>query len=106
MPAGEEDDRRRLVDRASAHRPTIATVRSADIGAKIETPSAFEDAANEIEDGEEGRLLTRAHLVHQLLPGSKTKLADLHLLCANCHRMIHAGRPWLTLGQLRACIST
>jgi hypothetical protein len=35
--------------------------------------------------------------VHQLLPGSKTKLADLHLLCANCHRMIHARRPWLTL---------
>jgi 5-methylcytosine-specific restriction enzyme A len=124
--------------------------------ANIETPSAFEDAANDIEEAEEGRVLTRAHLVrersqklreakkaaflkatgrlaceacgfdfkvtygtrgqgfievhhalpvHQLLPGSRTKLADLHLLCSNCHRMIHERRPWLTLDQLRACIS-
>jgi 5-methylcytosine-specific restriction protein A len=34
--------------------------------------------------------------------GSTTKLADLALLCANCHRMIHARRPWLSLDQLRA----
>ncbi|WP_082179747.1 hypothetical protein [Acetobacter pasteurianus] len=29
-----------------------------------------------------------------------TKLGDLALLCANCHRMIHAQRPWLTLEEL------
>jgi len=34
-------------------------------------------------------------------PGSTTKLTDLALLCANCHRMIHARRPWLSLDQLR-----
>ncbi|AWO87710.1 MULTISPECIES: HNH endonuclease [Bradyrhizobium] len=39
--------------------------------------------------------------VHTLLPGQKTKLDDLALLCANCHRMIHARKPWLTLEQLR-----
>ncbi|MES3091908.1 HNH endonuclease [Sphingomonas aerolata] len=27
--------------------------------------------------------------VHMLTPGTKTKLADLALLCANCHRMMH-----------------
>lgn len=43
--------------------------------------------------------------VHQLTPGAKTKLSDLHLLCANCHRMVHARRPWLTLGTLKDCIS-
>ena len=42
--------------------------------------------------------------VHQLRPGTRTRLADLHLLCANCHRMVHAKRPWLTLDQLRECI--
>jgi 5-methylcytosine-specific restriction protein A len=42
--------------------------------------------------------------VHQLRPGVKTKLSDLHLLCANCHRMVHAKRPWLTLDQLSECL--
>jgi 5-methylcytosine-specific restriction protein A len=107
----------------------------------------------EIDEAEEGRILTRAHLVrersrklveakktavlrttgtlacevcgfdfsvtygdrgtgfievhhalpiHLLAPGTKTKLDDLHLLCANCHRMIHSRRPWFTLDQLRA----
>lgn len=32
---------------------------------------------------------------------TKTRLADLALLCANCHRMIHRARPWLTPRQLR-----
>ena len=111
----------------------------------------------EIDEAEEGRVLTRAHLVrecsrklvdakknealqtagrlaceacgfdfketygdrgdgfieahhavplHELLPGTKTRLADLHLLCANCHRMVHSRRPWLTIDQLRHCLRT
>ncbi|MCD0459122.1 HNH endonuclease [Roseiconus lacunae] len=31
----------------------------------------------------------------------KTKLKDLVLVCANCHRMLHRKRPWLTVEQLR-----
>jgi 5-methylcytosine-specific restriction protein A len=38
--------------------------------------------------------------VHTLRPGDKTRLADLRLLCANCHRMVHAKLPWLTLAEL------
>ena len=38
--------------------------------------------------------------VHTLRLGDKTKLADLRLLCANCHRMVHAKSPWLTLTEL------
>jgi 5-methylcytosine-specific restriction protein A len=40
--------------------------------------------------------------VHTLAEDAKTKLEDLALICANCHRMIHARRPWLTMDELRA----
>lgn len=30
----------------------------------------------------------------------RTKLADLVLICSNCHRMIHRHKPWLTFEQL------
>lgn len=30
-----------------------------------------------------------------------TKLTDLSLVCANCHRMIHRKRPWLSVEELR-----
>lgn len=42
--------------------------------------------------------------VHMLRPGDLTRLTDLALLCANCHRMIHAARPWLTISELKACL--
>lgn len=38
--------------------------------------------------------------VHMLKPGEKTKASDLVLLCANCHRMVHAKRQWLSMDQL------
>lgn len=40
--------------------------------------------------------------VSQLDPGNKTKLADLSLLCSNCHRMIHRRAPWLSIEELRS----
>ena len=39
--------------------------------------------------------------VHTLISGTKTKLGDLALLCANCHRMAHRRRQPLTLAELR-----
>jgi 5-methylcytosine-specific restriction protein A len=42
--------------------------------------------------------------LYRLLPGDKTRLADLALLCSNCHRMIHARRPWLTVDGLKQII--
>jgi len=38
--------------------------------------------------------------IHELRPGDKTKVRDLRLLCSNCHRMVHAKRPWLTIEEL------
>lgn len=32
---------------------------------------------------------------------TQTKLADLALLCSNCHRMIHRTKQWLTVDQLK-----
>lgn len=39
-----------------------------------------------------------------LQPGAKTKLSELAMLCANCHRMVHAKRPWLTMDELRSLV--
>ncbi|MDE3735906.1 HNH endonuclease [Pseudomonas resinovorans] len=40
--------------------------------------------------------------VHTLRPGETTKLSELALLCANCHRVIHSKRKWLSVEQVRA----
>jgi len=42
--------------------------------------------------------------VHTLVAKSKTKLTDLALLCANCHRMAHRKRVPSSLPQLRAAL--
>lgn len=42
--------------------------------------------------------------VHTLLTGTKTKLGDLALLCANCHRMAHRKRIPLTITALEAAL--
>jgi predicted HNH restriction endonuclease len=34
--------------------------------------------------------------------GTPTRMTDLALLCSNCHRMVHARRPWLSIAELRA----
>lgn len=35
----------------------------------------------------------------------KTRIADIAMVCANCHRMLHRRRPWLTMDQLRRLIT-
>ncbi|MFC2035836.1 HNH endonuclease [Chloroflexota bacterium] len=39
--------------------------------------------------------------VSELAKGSKTKFSDLSIICANCHRVIHKMRPWLSVLELR-----
>ena len=43
--------------------------------------------------------------VHQMKEGEKTKLKDLVLLCSNCHRMAHKGKPLATVDQLKRALS-
>lgn len=40
--------------------------------------------------------------LHTLGDGTPTRLEDLALLCANCHRMVHSRQPWLTTEQLQS----
>jgi 5-methylcytosine-specific restriction protein A len=42
--------------------------------------------------------------VSELGAGQRTRLAELAVVCANCHRMIHRSRPMLTVGGLRAVV--
>ncbi|WP_222273154.1 HNH endonuclease [Modestobacter marinus] len=53
--------------------------------------------------GERGRLYIEVHHRTPLhVTGTvRTRLADLALLCSNCHRMIHRRRPWLSIEDLQ-----
>jgi 5-methylcytosine-specific restriction enzyme A len=56
--------------------------------------------------GARGEGYIECHHVQPLSASAErtTRLADLALLCANCHRMIHARAPWLSMDELRAAI--
>jgi hypothetical protein len=59
------------------------------------------------EYGEIGQGFIEAHHtqpIATLRPGSKTRIEDIALLCANCHRMIHSGSKTLSLDELRAIL--
>lgn len=43
--------------------------------------------------------------VHTLLPGDMTRLDDLALLCANCHRVVHSKKKWLTVDEIKELVS-
>ena len=43
--------------------------------------------------------------LHTLKPGSRTRLQDLAVLCANCHRMVHAKSKWLSLLELKELLA-
>jgi 5-methylcytosine-specific restriction protein A len=56
--------------------------------------------------GDKGDGIIECHHVmplHETGPKT-TRLKDLILVCANCHRMIHHARPWLNPDQLRDLI--
>lgn len=42
--------------------------------------------------------------LHELTSETRTRLDELALVCANCHRMIHARKPWLSLDEIRELV--
>ena len=38
--------------------------------------------------------------IEELMPDTETKAADLAMVCPNCHDIIHAKRPWLSVEEL------
>ncbi len=58
--------------------------------------------------GEVGRMFAECHHVIPLAEAAfirQTRLADLAIVCANCHRMLHRARPVLTLDGLKNLIA-
>jgi 5-methylcytosine-specific restriction protein A len=43
--------------------------------------------------------------VHSMVPGTKTKLSDLALLCSNCHRMAYRRRVPLSLQEIKKAMT-
>ena len=59
--------------------------------------------------GERGHGYIEAHHtkpVSTLTENATTRLEDLTLLCSNCHRMIHAAQPWLSVDELKALLAS
>jgi 5-methylcytosine-specific restriction enzyme A len=54
--------------------------------------------------GEIGRNFAECHHtlpVSELAEARETRLSDLAIVCANCHRMLHRARPWKTIQELK-----
>ena len=58
--------------------------------------------------GERGEGFIECHHtkpVSDLRDGETTNIADLALVCSNCHRMIHRRRPWLSVEGVKDLLS-
>ena len=54
--------------------------------------------------GNLGKGFIEAHhilLLSELTKETKTKVEDIALVCSNCHKMLHRGRQWLSLNDLK-----
>lgn len=59
--------------------------------------------------GERGREFIECHHtlpISLLGEHGKTSMSDLVLVCSNCHRMIHAQRPWWSIDDAREALSS
>jgi 5-methylcytosine-specific restriction enzyme A len=57
--------------------------------------------------GEIGRNFAECHHtlpISDLAEARETKLSDLAIVCANCHRMLHRARPWKTIQELKRLV--
>lgn len=43
--------------------------------------------------------------VSEMEENEQTRVEDIALVCANCHRMLHRKRPWLPINELRELIN-
>ncbi|MEV6120781.1 HNH endonuclease [Streptomyces sp. NPDC052077] len=111
---GEEDDysapEGRLLVRQHLNRERNRTLRKKKITAVLSKGGrlACEACGFDFEEvyGERGDGYIECHHVvplHEAGEG-RTKLSDLALICANCHRMIHRRAPWPTPGELHGLI--
>lgn len=65
------------------------------------------DLVFELVYGERGQGFIECHHIKplsELQKGYRTRMTDLALVCANCHRMIHRKKPWLSIEELKDLI--
>jgi hypothetical protein len=43
--------------------------------------------------------------ISELEEGAQTRVEDIVLVCANCHRMLHRKRPWISYSQLQLILN-
>lgn len=63
----------------------------------------------EMRYGKRGRGFIEAHHtvpISELTGTTLTRIKDLRMLCSNCHRMVHARTPWLSLDELQVLVAT
>jgi 5-methylcytosine-specific restriction enzyme A len=116
-PADDEDDdlagnEGRLLIRRHVARERDPRLRRRKIAAVLSQGGslACEACGFDFEEtyGERGQGYIECHHVvplHATGPRS-TRLSDLALLCANCHRITHARPPWLTPQELRSLMES
>ncbi|MGW1837301.1 HNH endonuclease [Streptomyces sp. NPDC002067] len=111
-PGAEEDDysapEGRLLMRRHQARERNKSLRKKKINSVLQRGGrlACEACGFDFEEvyGDRGAGYIECHHVvplHEAGEG-RTKLSDLALICANCHRMIHRKAPWPTPAELRA----
>lgn len=49
-------------------------------------------------------VIALSRLLNDLPIHPVTRLADLAVVCANCHRMLHRSRTWLSIADLRRIV--
>lgn len=104
---GNENDSKPILAAAHGHHPGLKPLTSDDFNGgesdAVKYLCGFDFVAAY---GPHGEGYIECHHVIPLHASGevKTRLEDLVLICANCHRMIHRRAPWLTPAQLRAFI--
>lgn len=101
----------RILTRVHRNRERNAKLRSRKIASVRANgrPIACEVCDFDFESryGMHGRGFIEVHHLlplHELANARINRLDDLALVCANCHRMLHASKPWLTLEELKDTI--
>lgn len=89
------------------NRKLVEKRKAAELAASGRLACVVCDFDYEATYGSRGRGFIEVHHtkpVHTLEDGAVTRLDDLALVCANCHRMIHSSQPWLSVDALRALL--
>jgi 5-methylcytosine-specific restriction endonuclease McrA len=98
-----------LVTIQHSRRERSRLLRGARIEAAGERPTCEACGFDfELVYGHRGRGFIECHHlipISELDPAIPTRLDDLALLCANCHRMVHVRRPWLTIDELKLLLA-